>query len=258
MVILLVVFLALAVLLFVGTLFAQGAIYSEPEAGLTVKAPAAAAILTAFLAFWCYLNYSSVSADTLQAPYGTLLQFSPKDTKTFDKIWSVRGSREILFTRTGAGGLEFQDSQGRPWRRSDADGIVEAILIEENGNKARFEPQLVDGKFPADAGAFPGYREKGGSRYMEVIGQLTTFRWGQFLLNLFLNFGHLGLWFVCLWLVLRFQWTHALFGAAVIWLVMTLVVVPMLLERSLIAGKERAAQTAPPAAVPATAPASGT
>ncbi len=37
---------------------------------------------------------------------------------------------------------------------------------------------------------------------------------------------------MCVWLILRFQWTHALALAALLWLVSSLVVVPMLLAKT--------------------------
>jgi len=47
-----------------------------------------------------------------------------------------------------------------------------------------------------------------------------------------LNFLHLGLWFVCLWVFVRFQWSHALGLAIIMWLVMTLAVLPMVFEQA--------------------------
>ena len=63
------------------------------------------------------------------------------------------------------------------------------------------------------------------------LGQLSTFRWGVFLACAFLNFFHLALWFVCLWLLLRFQWSHALGLAVIFWLAMTVFGVPALLAK---------------------------
>src|SRR5262245_10749108 len=234
----LVVLFSLSVLFWAGTLFTQGYIYSEPEPDLYWRAPVAGQVMTCFLAFWCWMNYTSADTDTVQPAYDTLARFSPVETKPpVDKLWSVRGEQETLYTRatSGDGRIEYVNAQGSPWRREDSNGLVEAILIEESGTKVRFEPRLVQGKFASDAGQYPPYYEKSGRRVMEPIGQISLFRWGQLFLSLFLNFLHLGLWFVCLWLVVRFQWTHALLGAIVIWVVMTVVVVPMLLERSMIA-----------------------
>src|SRR5262249_36743366 len=81
------------------------------------------------------------------------------------------------------------------------------------------------------------------------VGQLSTFRWGVFLANLVLNLFHLGLWFACLWLLLRFQWAHAVAVALLLWLVMTLAVLPMLFNRAK-AVREQQPQTAPTAREP--------
>src|SRR5262249_40196924 len=63
-------------------------------------------------------------------------------------------------------------------------------------------------------------------------GRPYAFRWGRFLGNLFLNFVHLGLWFVAFGLVLRFQWSHALLLAIILWLGMSLAILPMLLGQA--------------------------
>ena len=63
-------------------------------------------------------------------------------------------------------------------------------------------------------------------------GIATAFRLGRFLVNMFLNFFHFCLWFICLWLLLRFQWSHALGLAFVMWIAMSLAVLPMLFEQT--------------------------
>src|SRR5262249_34353995 len=55
-------------------------------------------------------------------------------------------------------------------------------------------------------------------------GQVTRFRFGRFTLNFLLNAVFLGLWFVCLWLLLRFQWAPALGLALGFWAVKLLAV----------------------------------
>jgi hypothetical protein len=92
---------------------------------------------------------------------------------------------------------------------------------------------------------FPGYYQVNGRRKMLQLGVLSVFRWGLFLGNLFLNALFLGVCFVCLWLILRFQWTHALGFAAVLWLALSLAVVPMLLAKTQEVARQRAAS--PPA-----------
>ena len=71
------------------------------------------------------------------------------------------------------------------------------------------------------------WKEEGGNRSMDSFdspGQITTPHGGHTVLAIVLNLLHLGVWFACLWLLLRFQWPHALLGAAILWLVMTFVV----------------------------------
>ena len=62
-------------------------------------------------------------------------------------------------------------------------------------------------------------------------GQVTTYRFGVLLMALILNFGFLIVWFVCLWLLLRFQWSHALGLAFVAWLI-SLFILPMILTQA--------------------------
>src|SRR5438874_177492 len=48
--------LVLALVLWLGSAFAQGYFYTEPAGGLYWRGPAAAAVLTGFLLFWSVLN----------------------------------------------------------------------------------------------------------------------------------------------------------------------------------------------------------
>ncbi len=60
-------------------------------------------------------------------------------------------------------------------------------------------------------------------------GTPSAFRWGRFLMNLFLNFGFFLAWWLCLWLLMRFQWSHAFGLAFVLWIFFLFSVMPMLL-----------------------------
>jgi hypothetical protein len=78
----------------------------------------------------------------------------------------------------------------------------------------------------------------------DSVGQIGSFRWGAFFGNLLLNVLHLGVWFAVLWLLLRFQWPHALGLAVVFWLVMTLAVVPQILDHARSVSQKPAATSA--------------
>jgi hypothetical protein len=65
-----------------------------------------------------------------------------------------------------------------------------------------------------------------------VTGEPRAFNTGIFLLGWLLNFLHLALWVVCLWLLLRFQFWHAVGLGFALWVVMTFLVVPNLLDQA--------------------------
>src|SRR5262249_13966928 len=167
--------------------------------------------------------------------FDTLFAFSTYDTKDLDKFWSVRqnerGVEEIPYkrSRTSAGHTVYVDAAGNPWKRS-ASGMMIAVEIEENGQRVRFNAPLTpDGKnfrFEQTRGIEQPmrYAEVGGGRYMDErsVGVVVQPRTGQLLGNLVLNFLHLVVWFVVLWLLLRFQWPHALGLAVCLWLAMAL------------------------------------
>src|SRR5262249_39835657 len=68
----LVLFLSLAILLAAGSLAIQGYISSEPVGDIFWRARAAAAVLTAFLGSWCYLNYRARDPEAQELPYEAL------------------------------------------------------------------------------------------------------------------------------------------------------------------------------------------
>jgi hypothetical protein len=238
-------FLGIAVLLWAATLFFQGYIYSEPVAGLYWRAPLGGLVLCLFAAFWCWLAYRA------PGKYNTLFEFSAHgDDERFDKFWSVKKGKEILYVAKtiGQGRKEYRDPQGRPWRRSDAEGVMEAIVVEDkDGQKIRFETELTkDGKFKAAQGEPVRYVEVSGRHRVmtdDYIGQLSEVRKGTIAANLFLNFFHFALWFACLWLILRYQWGHAFGLAVVIWLVVTLTLLPMMFKKSEDLARERGSAT---------------
>jgi hypothetical protein len=226
----------LTVFLWAGTLFFQGYIYTEPVEQVSWRAPAAAAALTVFFALWCLLDANTRGSSPQDLPYNSIFRFSPREALTpgpVKKLWVVRkGSKAPeeyqlqKYAQAGQTRYEYvQVGSKKAWTSVG----VEAILLEEDGEKVAFKPrQGPEGGYrefvDANGWAMPEY-DTG------PTGQPTKFRFGLFLANIFLNLLHLGLWFACLWLLLRFQWTHALGLALVLWLVATLVIVePLLTE----------------------------
>jgi hypothetical protein len=232
----------LAVILGAGSYFFQGYIYSEPARGLAWRAPLAALGLTAFFGLWCFLDYRAFDPATpTEIPYHPYL-FSNTRYYSFARLWSVREGRETEYTpyKTGsrvAGEVEFRDAQNRPWSPS-AGGLAQALYVEfkdDPGQKVEFKADLTaDGKF---RGNTPHYVEAGGRHRVlseEDVrrGELSVARYGPLFVMLFLNGFHFLLWFLGLWLLLRFQWLHALGLALVLWVATTGTLVQLLLSRT--------------------------
>jgi hypothetical protein len=226
---------ALAVLLYAGVTWFQGYVYSEPEAGMFWRAPLAAAVLTLFWAFWGMLDYRSPG--TYPAPF----EFSTGDERRYEKLEAEKGGKVTAYRLDKSSG-EFRDSARRP-----LPSHPDAIIVEEDGERVRFEPQRdAQGNFKIDAGESLRYIDPSGRVMSEAsVGQVTTFRRGLFLGYILLTALHFAAWFACLWLVLRFQSAHALGLAVVFWLVTSLVIMPMVLGRVEAAARPSSAATGP-------------
>jgi len=251
-----VVCVALMVVLFVGSMFLQGYIYTEPSPQMWWAAPAAGAVLGLFFAVWCYAVASSTDARPKDIPYDTFFNFRThvdmvKDPVTV--IWAVKKNGEkVKYARfrEAQDRYSYKDTSSvqRPWRST---GVV-AIELEHDGEKYRFE------EANAESGSYQEFvNDKGWT--MKVFesgptGQPRKFRATRVLANLFFNFMHLALWFVCLWLLIRFQWSHALGLAICMWLLFTLAILPMMLDYAARVAVARQATTTTWLDVPRSAP----
>jgi hypothetical protein len=220
-----------AALLFAGALILQGYLYSEPADGLAWRAPVAGAVMGLFFGLWCSLEARSPGT------FDTVFNFSPGEPTRVEKFWAERvgelGKREVLYRRgrNERGAIVYTDPEGRPWRRVD-NGRMVAIIIEEDGERKRFAAETnPDGSVKVESDQSLRYVEVGGrGRVMteDAPGEIQTTRYGALLGNLLWNLVHLLAWFACLWLLLRFQWPHALGLAVALWLACTLLLWPVL------------------------------
>jgi hypothetical protein len=223
--ILLLIWAGLVVLLWAGSVWFQGYIYSEPAPQLVWAAPVAGSALALFLAIWCIIDYKSPGR------YVSLFDFSARDDhEPFPELWAVRSTSTTRYTLTkdAQGRVEYLDRNGKPIPTHP-----DRIIVKEDGEEIAFEPERdANGNFKMRRGKSLLYYDARGRQMSEDnLGQLSTFRWGVLLACAFLNFFHLALWFVCLWLLLRFQWSHALGLAVIFWLAMTVFGVPALLGK---------------------------
>ncbi len=236
--IVLVVWVVLMVLLAAWTLFFQGYIYSEPASALHWRAPAAGTALIVFVLIWLVFDYRSIVDRGDEGRYQPLHNFSTSETVTYQHLWIInRDGKEEHYERRGNQYVR-KDGRTLPTRPSK---IVAAQQV--NGDKHVFEPERdAKGNFKVEKEQpLRYYDQSNKSRYMDEssLGQVSIFHFGWLLLNLVLNFGLLVVWFVVLWLLLRFQWPHALGLAVVFWLVMLLFVMPPVLKQAENVRKER-------------------
>jgi hypothetical protein len=225
--------IALALFFYVGAMFLQGYIYTEPSQDLYWQAPAAGGALALFLALWCVLVASAEGATPRDIPYDTVFHFTPNVDLLKEpprEIWAVyKDGQEKPYKRDRLGQTTYRYvdpsyTPSRPWKGDGVEGII--LIID--GEKLLFK------RVPSSESYYSEFVSDNGWIMKEYAdgptGMPSAFRWSRFLMTLLLNFGHLLLWWLCLWLLLRFQWGHALGLAFVLWLVCTLSILPMLLS----------------------------
>lgn len=235
---LLLVGVILTVLLAAWTLWFQGYIYSEPVQNIEWRAPAAGTAVMLFLTIWAFLAYGSGDT-TRQGRYRTLFEFS--STQELPSFPEIR-----IEAVNGAGAYRRIYEQGKQVYRLNGNGPYppsrpDKVFVRENDEEIVFEPERdAKGTFLS-----PYYRDKNGRTMQDgYLGQVSIHRSSWLMLNFVLNLLHLGVWFIVIWLLLQFQWPHALLQAVGIWLVMTLFVVPGILNQAEVAAEAAVAAKA--------------
>jgi hypothetical protein len=234
--ILLIVGIVLAVSLFVGGLFVQGYVYTEPSPALRWGAPLAALALFIFYSAWCLAVAFTAPSDD-ESSYHILWQFSPTAYQfpPLKEVWAVRKGdkkepyvlKKVVVFR-GQSRYEYRSALNeRPWNNSDVQAII--VRPPDGTPDIKYTP-VAEADRPR--GAYRQFVSKDGW----VITESETgpsprpekTYYTRLFLFLFLHMFHLGLWFACLWLLLRFQWAHALSGAVVLTITAALIMLPML------------------------------
>ncbi len=241
-VLLLLFWLVVTVLLSAWSLWFGAYIYTEPTGGIVWRGPAAGAAITVVALLWVFLDYSSPG------------HFRP--------LWEVSSTEQVRHYQE----LRVPIARGRddvyklrPGTRNDyrrADGKTlpstpPVIVVMEDDERYTFEPERDEQgnfkrhKVPGGRSDDPlRYRDEKGRVMVEgSLGQIEAFRGGRFLANVLLNLAFVAACFLALWLLLAFQWPHALGQAVGLALVLLLFVMPPLLSRAESVARERAART---------------
>jgi len=226
--------LVIAAVLWLGSVVAQGWLYNDLARHLPLRALGGAAVMALFLTAWCAVYRADPGR------FDTLVSFkTEKLDGDYDEFQSIRkvGKEEkkpVRFVRRGETN-DFESIETRRlWNRSDADGMVVALLIQEKGKD---QPTRFNANLDAQTGNFQDrektrYEADGGRRYMDQsgLGKIYRKRSMAVIGNLFANLLHLVLWVAVLWLVMRFALGHAIALGLALWGVTMLIVQPGLFE----------------------------
>ena len=251
-----VAWVVLAVGLTAWTYWFQNYAYTEVAEGTFWRAPLAGTILMLYLCIWCVLSYRAVRADPSAGnPYATTFALNPTREQRFAVLYTVTPRPQTLNIegeearparncyvriKTGTGAEEYRkDGQVRgdllPSRPDE-------IIVQEGPEEISFKPDRdANGHFKVEEINYlftttkrPLCYRDDRNRVMEEgsLGTITYSRTGQMWLNCALHLLHLVIWFVCMWLLLRFQVGHAVVIALVCWLAMTFCIVGPVFDRT--------------------------
>jgi hypothetical protein len=235
-VLLLLLWVILALLLTGWSLWFQGFLYTEPARGIVWRGPAAASAIMLVVLVWVVLVYHSPGR--FQPLWEAA---STEKVKQFDQLRVPVGNKEEVFYLRPGG--KYRDRNNRPLPSTPS-----RVIVVEDDHRYTFEPErdengnfkrhLAGGRVTEPLRYFD---EKG--RVMtegEGLGRIESFRSGRFIGNLLLNLAFLASVFLGLWLLLRFQWLHALGQAVALSLLLLLFVMPQLASKTEKVAHERA------------------
>jgi hypothetical protein len=238
--VLLVLWLVLVIALAAWTIWFSGYLYSEPTGEIYWRAPAAGAAVLLALVVWVWSDYRAPGRYQVFW-YATESTDKPDPYKEIRTV-NTDGIEEVYyFNKTADGRGQYKTQAGKPLTARP-----QQIIVQEGDEKVVYEPDRdANGSFKASGDGFVHYRDKRGRELVEgafharsVPGRGRLF--GVFVLHFLL----LVAWFLSLWLLLRFQWAHALGQAVVLWGVMLMFVMPPLLSRTEEVARERGVPTA--------------
>jgi hypothetical protein len=243
--IILLVFLyaVLSGLLAAWTVWFSGYLYETPTRQMEWRGPAAGGIVFAVLLLWLVMAYRA------PGDYRALWAFSSRDVSApFPDVWvpTDKGETERFRYIKGLkqyhqnGNERLKQMPSRPASITVKEGDKTSVFKPERDEKGNLLIRKNKTMFASQDEPLR-YVDEGGRVMLEdSLGQVTTFKTGNFFLNVFLNLLMLVAWFVALWPVMRFQWAHALGQAVVFWVVMMLFVMPPVLELTESVAKDRA------------------
>ena len=207
------VFPVLAAVLFVLSRFLQRAIYEQVPESLWWRALAGAGILWAVgLVFPSLFNAASSLRWPVNLDDMFFLRAAPAQQTVFTELLVPDDSgRQVRYRRTTspAGRVEFRDEQNRPMPGTP----LEVIAVTQDGHQRRFQV-VTDAQGYIDRRRGTAYyRDEQGREVPEsalYTGEEQEGGYGQFFVTVVGDLLLFAAWFAVLWLVMLFQWPHAL------------------------------------------------
>ncbi len=231
-VLLLLLWVVLAVFLTGWSAWFQSAIYTEPATGVIWRGPLAATAMMVVVVVWVVLAYR------MPGKFEPFWESSSTESqKPFDELRVPGpGGREEVYRRRPNGEYRLDGKT----RGKLLPATPPRIVVVEDGQRYTFEPERDEQgnfkrrKVPGGSSEEPLlYRDEKGRVMQEgSLGQRAVFRGGRLLGNVVLNLALFASAFLGLWLLLRFQWAHALGQAIVLCLLLLLFIIPQLLSRA--------------------------
>lgn len=203
------VLLILAVALWGLSRFAHSALYTEVPASLLWRAPVAAtAIFVLTLVVPLVIRGAGVKWPMTFNQF--LLYSSEKEPVIFKEFHAEDRGRKTVYTRRKAasGILEYVSDDGKPLPRN-----TEAMIgiPEKGGEPHQFRASKEGIYLKKDRQGNVSYVDQHGNvMTSDSIGKLTLPSSGSFFASFFVALLNIGVWFAALWLLLLFQWPHAL------------------------------------------------
>jgi hypothetical protein len=252
--ILLVTFVSLLVFLWVGTYLFQGYIYTEPTQQLHWQAPATAAIMSVGYTIWCLTIAYWPGATTTNIPVNTIIRFTPWEDmydQPAPRIHAIKKSAykgdegkdgevvEYIAGKNDQGVTVYMTVSRKLWQPQQ---VIAFEIEKADKTKMRFD-------FVKDGVGGGEYVSKDGwvmpeDKYGAPTGIPKKFYFSRLVLNIVFNVVHFLVWYVAIWLLLQYQSMHALGLAMVMWVLTTLILLPMILAVAAEVAMSRQTQTA--------------
>jgi hypothetical protein len=208
---LIVIYIVLAIALYVLARFVHNLLYTDIPASLNWRAPAAAGVIWLVALGLPLLLNQAITSKWPISFNDIFLAASARDTMEFKEfIVPGEGGRQITYARkkNTRGLIEYQDPEGRPLPAS----TQTLTGVTSDGEKITFQREVEKKTRVGIESTTVRYVNEEQNLVMlgGELGTISARSFGQFILSIFGALITLATWFLALWLLLLFQWPHAL------------------------------------------------